>query len=47
MIKYKVIWFLVKHGIVSKNYWRKYTNKILWKIMEDNKDVLIRLKYII
>lgn len=45
MIKYKVIWFLVKHGIVSENYWRKYTNKILWKIMEDNKDVLIRLKY--
>ena len=41
---YKIIFFLFKVGIISEKRWRLFCDKIFLALLEENKDVLIRLK---
>ena len=41
---YKIMFFLFKMGIVSEKKWKLFCDQILLALLEENKDVLIRLK---
>lgn len=44
-MKYKIMFFLVKHKLISEKRWRNYCDKIFDKILIENADVFKRLKY--
>ena len=42
--EYKFMWDQFQNGLISKEVWIKFCDKILVQMLEDSKDVLIRLK---
>ena len=43
-MKYKIMFFLVQHKLISEKMWRKYCDKIFVRLLIENQDVFIRLK---
>ena len=44
MFKYKVMWYLYKFHLISEERYIKYSLKLTFKIIEEHKEVFIRLK---
>ena len=43
--EYKFMWAQFQNGFISEEAWIEFCNKLLVQMLEDSKDVLIRLKY--
>ena len=43
-MKYKIMYFLFRHKLISKKRWKKYCNKIFNRLLIENTEVFIRLK---
>ena len=42
--EYEFMWVQFQNGFISQEVWIEFCDKILVQILEDSKDVLIRLK---
>jgi len=42
--EYKFMWDQFQNGFISEEVWIEFCDKILVQMLEDSKDVLIRLK---
>ena len=45
-MKYKIMYFLFRHKLISEKRWRKYCDKIFNRLLIENTEVFIRLKNI-
>lgn len=42
---YDTMWCNFRSGHISEQEWREFCNELLSQVLDDNKDVLVRLKY--
>jgi hypothetical protein len=43
--QYKENWVKVNNGQMSEQEWMEYTTQLFTEILDENKDVMVRLKY--
>ena len=43
--QYKENWVNVNNGQMSEEQWMEYTTQLFAEILDENKDVMVRLKY--
>jgi hypothetical protein len=43
--QYAENWVNVNNGQMSEQQWMEYTTQLLTEILDENKDVMVRLKY--
>jgi hypothetical protein len=43
-MKYKIMYFLFRHKLISEKRWKKYCKKIFNRLLIENTEVFIRLK---
>jgi hypothetical protein len=41
---YDMMWFDLQEGLISEKEWREFCDDLFKQMLEENKDVLIRLK---
>ena len=43
--EYQRMWFALQYGIINEQEWREFCDAVFAQTLEENKDVMIRLKY--